>query len=112
MIFVLDDSEERVRWFTKKWGKDNVNYTCNIKEAKNLLNENKYDIIFLDFDLGQKYKSGINVAFYLAKNKLQLESKIVIHSDNPVGSDHMMKILEKEYDVEYNPFSRLIKLLI
>ncbi len=50
-IFLLDDDTRRHRWFVKRFDGDQVDIAENVDEAKNLLQKNSYDAVFLDHDL-------------------------------------------------------------
>jgi hypothetical protein len=50
-IFLLEDDERRCAWFEKRFKGDTLHISCDIEEAKQLLESNTYDSIFLDHDL-------------------------------------------------------------
>ncbi|PYS75025.1 MAG: hypothetical protein DMF73_02235 [Acidobacteria bacterium] len=50
-IFLLEDDERRCAWFEKRFKGDRLDISCDIAEAKELLESNTYDSIFLDHDL-------------------------------------------------------------
>src|SRR5437667_12902644 len=50
-IFLLEDDERRCAWFEKRFKGDRLDISCDIAEAKELLEANTYDSIFLDHDL-------------------------------------------------------------
>ena len=82
MIFILDDDNSRIKKIMKKFGKDNVVYANDPVEAETALRENdKFDIIFLDHDLGGPYTrgpkgDGIDLSRVMAKDNLHTDSFI------------------------------------
>ena len=100
-VFILEDDLERIKWFREELGQRNIKFdlTDNAETAKVLLEENKYDTIFLDHDLGgQVYvnsnepNTGYQVAkmIHTTKNK---DAEIIIHSWNSVGAENMYEVL-------------------
>lgn len=105
-ILILEDDEERMKFFYKKYDKENIDHACNSKDAIAALENNKYDIIFLDHDLGgtqinyDPEDCGTLVAEYLAENPV--DSEIIIHSFNSVAANRMVRILHR-MNVKYIP---------
>jgi len=105
--FILEDSENRMlmfnKWISKKIPSENyeIVHAEHVSEAKQLLFEHKWDIIFLDHDLNHKvfvdssdYDTGFQVAKFIAENLNKIHfNKIIIHSQNPVGAGNMHSIL-------------------
>ena len=50
-VFLLDDDRRRHRWFEKRLEGDEIAIAETVGEARELLEENSYDAIFLDHDL-------------------------------------------------------------
>lgn len=118
-IFVLEDDPERINQFVDRFQElslrlsnleASTNYVVdhdivdNAKEAKELLEKNVYDLIFLDHDLGGKIfvdsdddNTGSEVARWLSSKPMNEnnDSKIIIHSFNPTGADYMNERLDK-----------------
>lgn len=99
-ILVLEDDKTRIGCFKHKLFNHNVDYVETSKEAILLLEDNNtYDAIFLDHDLGGKtmVKSGDNtgyeVAVWLNQHPDKQPNQIIIHSYNPVGRKNMMQVL-------------------
>ena len=103
MIFILDDDNSRIKKIMKKFGKDNVVYANDPVEAETALRENeKFDIIFLDHDLGGPYTrgpkgDGIDLAKVMAKDKLHTDSFIIVHSLNHRGAQDIKICLSKTH---------------
>lgn len=91
-IFVLDDDFDRLPAFRKKW--EDVTHATDPIAAAEILRTQKFDIIFLDHDLGGPYTrgplgDGIDLAKVMAEEKLHVDTPIVIHSLNKVGAYNM-----------------------
>jgi CheY-like chemotaxis protein len=95
-VFVLDDTEDRIRWFRErlpemKWAK-------TAQEAIEILAAETFDMVFLDHDLHwmdagypeRQFGNGKEVARFLAIRKFA--GKIVIHS-HADAAEVMQKIL-------------------
>ena len=54
-IFLLEDDSRRCDWFAKRFKGDQLDISCEIEEAKELLQTRQYDSIFLDHDLQPEY---------------------------------------------------------
>ena len=114
-IFLLDDDRRRHRWFIKRFTGDDVVIAENVSEARNLLQENAYDAIFLDHDLlPEHYESdkhddentGYAIAEFLSTNKsVQSAATIIVHTRNSEGGMRMVEVLRNgQRNVEYVPF--------
>jgi CheY-like chemotaxis protein len=107
-ILIVEDSDERIQQFCS-WLPDAV-ITRTEQEATAVLRKERFDLIFLDYDLGTAYAyesfagapkqvlkdcgSGLGVA----KALLLLGhdgSRVVVHSHNPPGAKNIRKLLPK-----------------
>lgn len=100
-ILVLDDSKSRHEQFRK-----NLPYTWDLwftyeaEECIDLLDTQKWDVLFLDHDLGNRVfcpsdeNSGYAVACWLEEFPSRKPKVIVIHSANPVGARKMWMALK------------------
>ena len=117
-IFILEDSDERIRFFQLKFGRHFLHIAKSAYEAYDILiKENvAWDIIFLDHDLGginvnskemfeknARENNGYNVAKFIAGNNIQYDHAI-IHSVNYEGASQMARVL---HDAQYIPFFNL-----
>lgn len=110
-IIVLEDEFERRKWFSKVFSKDDVTFTCTSKRTIQCLEYEKYDLIFLDRDICDLKDSGEKVALEMMKQKIQLNSTIVIHTMNPYGQKIMKNYLDKYHKTVYViPYTELIKM--
>lgn len=108
-ILVLEDDENRIKWFRQNLIGNVVDFTKDPKEANKWLEEKEYGMIFLDCDLEPEHynnkawvegnfkqfeeSSGIAVAKFLADNPtLNSNSRIIIHSLNPNGAEVMSRL--------------------
>lgn len=95
-VLFLDDNLERHKEFAKGFGDDSneIWYVETASDAIEVLNEIKFDSIFLDHDLGGEYfvpsgdGTGYEVAEWLSEN-LDYNPIIIIHSMNPSGAVNM-----------------------
>jgi CheY-like chemotaxis protein len=83
-VFVLDDTEDRLRWFRERVPQMRCAKTS--AAALEILSTEQFDLVFLDHDLSfmdagfpeRQFGNGKEVARYLAYSKFP--GKIVIHS--------------------------------
>ena len=117
-VFLLDDDRRRHRWFKKRFSGDQMIIAETVAEAKNLLQKDQYDAIFLDHDLlPEHYESkkrddentGYAIARWLSENKrIQTAATIIVHTRNSDGGMRMVELLrENARTVEYVPFPML-----
>jgi len=96
-VFVLEDDEKRVEWINKNFDKRvKMDLVDTADDAINLLRNNKYDIIFLDHDLGGEqmvdsnyHNTGATVAKMIHETENK-NSTVIVHSYNPIGANNMM----------------------
>ena len=118
-VFLLDDDRRRHRWFEKRFEGDEIAIAETVGEARELLEENSYDAIFLDHDLlphhyesdshGDAANTGYAIAEFLTeKNTLQRAATIVVHTRNSdAGIKMVEKLRESGGNAEYVPFPLL-----
>lgn len=102
-ILLLEDSQERRRWFRAQFAGNVLDETLDPDEAVRWLRERAYDYIYLDHDLsdeqaarsaagycGPPEATGYAVALWLAKHpECQPDARIVIHSLNELAARRM-----------------------
>src|SRR5947199_5266685 len=114
-IFLLEDDERRCAWFEKRFKGDTLDISCDIDEAKQLLEANTYDSIFLDHDLMPEHygsdtpddeRTGYAIASFLASRpELQRAATIMVHSFNTDGAMRMVEELRRAgRQADYIPF--------
>lgn len=118
-VLLLDDDTRRHRWFIKRFAGDDVDIAETVDEAKQLLNECRYDAIFLDHDLlphhyesndhGDHANTGYAIAEWLNdRPELQRAATIIVHTRNADAAISMVeKLRESGRNVEYCAFPML-----
>jgi hypothetical protein len=122
-ILILDDNSYRHMEFAHRFADDDRTHCHTYHQAIEALNNDFFDVIFLDHDLGDfhdadKYEgydgklkeyTGLDVAVYIAKDfgkYLNEKPRIVVHSVNPVGAPVMRSVLQDAgFDVVWDPFT-------
>ncbi|PYS86922.1 MAG: hypothetical protein DMF70_01540 [Acidobacteria bacterium] len=114
-IFLLEDDERRCEWFAKRFKGDELDVSCEVEQAKELLQTRTYDSIFLDHDLMPEHygatesddeRTGYAIAAFLASRPdLQRAATIMVHSFNADGAMRMVEELRSAgRQAEYIPF--------
>ena len=118
-VFLLDDDRRRHRWFEKRFDGDALAIAETVDAAKELLEKDTYDAIFLDHDLlphhyesndhGDFANTGFAVAEWLtARPELQRAATIIVHTRNADAAIPMVqKLRETGRSVEYCAFPML-----
>jgi CheY-like chemotaxis protein len=116
-ILILEDNQERIEFF-KRIFKNHELIICElIFSAQEIVQQEEFDIMFLDHDLYKDNIRGIELEItgydfvkFLVKSNLQKHSLIYIHSMNPTGANAMQNLLrDNGYEVLWIPF-HLLKL--
>lgn len=107
-ILILEDDPKRISKFKQNFiGRDvDVTYVEEAIDAINQIKEHKFDILFLDHDLGGKVyepiddpNTGSEVARYINKNPI--DSIVIVHSLSLLGKNNMLNLIK---DSIYLPF--------
>lgn len=118
-VFLLDDDRRRHRWFEKRFSGDTIAIAETVAAAKELLEQENYDAIFLDHDLlPHHYESNdhddfANTGFAIAewlnqRPELQRAATIIVHTRNADAAIPMVqKLRETGRSVEYCAFPML-----
>lgn len=99
-ILFVDDDNTRVAEFRKRNPGHDIVHAPNSLAAFNLLPSTRFDMIFLDHDLGFDQKNGVDdttipIVKHIAANENEfLDCTIVIHSANSIGVANMMSHLK------------------
>ena len=112
-IFVLEDNENRIKFFAKFLRNHDAVIADNVEDAKKILGYKYFDMLFLDHDLGgevlvdsSQENTGYQLVKYIVNKKLQKDSIFVLHSQNPVGAINMLELLKNnKYRVLMKPFT-------
>ena len=113
-IFVLEDDENRQQWFKKTFSEvEEFHMVADAETAKKLLVKFKYDIIFLDHDLGERVyvdssdpETGYQVMLIIP-GSINEDTYIIVHSLNTVGAKNMVNVRPK--NTSYVPYLSLIQ---
>jgi hypothetical protein len=83
-ILILEDDTFRINYFIEKFCNHNLTITESADSAIEYLQEDVFDYIFLDNDLGDGVGCGADVAAYLYNNldNPNNDSIIIVHSWN------------------------------
>jgi CheY-like chemotaxis protein len=117
-VLIVEDDEARCDWFRSRLSGCDLDVTCDVGEACELLAANEYDLILLDHDLREEHyfsdepddeRTGYAVAAWLAARPgAQPLAQIVIHSLNYAGAQRMLEALAGAgFDAECVPFPYL-----
>ena len=110
-IYIVEDSPERMVWFRDTFHDCEIYHTMDVAQACKDIEENEYDIIFLDRDLSHYKHTGEDIAWHMKENELAEKSAIVIHSVNPRGQRNIKKYLDEYHTQVYQiPFTELRKM--
>ncbi len=94
-VFVLEDDSYRANFFLDKFCDYDVVITENAQAAINYLENEAFEYLFLDHDLGEGNGCGLDVAEYLFSNPNNdnNDASIVVHSWNVPAAMKMMSLL-------------------
>ena len=100
-ILILEDNDERVKQFRKNIApRHAIIHTDEAKKTIEYLKKTKFDILFLDHDLGNEIyvdtkdiNTGSEVARWLNKHPEQMPGQVVLHSLNEYGRKNMKALL-------------------
>lgn len=93
-ILFLDDDPYRHGQFTKKQPMGIVTTCWTAEECITLLKTNKWDIVWLDHDLGEGHTGMVVVDFIVALQQEQRPDVVIIHSSNIVARKEMLLRLQ------------------
>jgi hypothetical protein len=104
---VLEDLLPRQLRF-RAWCGSSAKIVNTAAAAIRKLQQEHYDILFLDRDLGPGAGYGEDVCKFLAQTEPRFAGKVYIHSSNHVAAEYMRKILtDARIDVEVTTFDVL-----
>ena len=101
-ILVIEDDHRRIRWFKDQLtGRCDLDIFENAKPGIKAVKAKKYDMIFLDHDLGNRIfvpSEDSNTGYQVAKILKETPNKdthVIVHSFNPEGTDNMVAVIGK-----------------
>jgi len=99
-VLILEDNEDRNVIFRKNLNGVDISITDDVKELKNLLSSSKWDVLFLDHDLGDEINvstdredTGSEVARWLSENPDKIPDIVILHSMNEDGRKNMKRLI-------------------
>jgi CheY-like chemotaxis protein len=105
-ILVIDDEHPRfvkIEAMLSKQGHD-IHYSDGTDALVRIAE--KWDVMFLDHDLGLNYPDGYELAKAISENP---PYQVVVHSMNIVGARNMVNLLKNHvYKVQHIPYSTLV----
>lgn len=106
-ILILEDDLARQEFFKVNLEKHNLTITDSSKVAIEKLSSEKWDILFLDHDLGGQVhvesgeNTGYEVAKFLEENEKFMPPNIIVHSLNPVGAKNIINALPNAFHIPF-----------
>jgi CheY-like chemotaxis protein len=107
-ILIVEDDKTRIKWFKEELIGFKVDIVETAKLGIALCKSRKYDLIFLDHDLGgeiyvpsENENTGYQVAKEIAKS-INEETPIVVHSHNPAGAKNIHGVLNQTQLIPYS----------
>ena len=120
-VLVVEDDSFRIEWFERQFaGIPFLFITKDVDEAITLIRLIKFDMIFLDHDLGdfeevldaqfagQPEPTGLDVAKEIPGTVNQ-ETECIVHSMNPTGAANIIKA--HPHNTTHIPFHLLYKII-
>lgn len=98
-ILVVDDSPERMTNFRGCLSSHDVVYAMGCEEAEPHLSE-RFDLMFLDHDLGDSELTGVHLAKAIAASENAI-TPAILHSANSAGAREMQFYLRNSKIVPY-----------
>jgi CheY-like chemotaxis protein len=108
-ILIIDDEMSRKQFFSDIFKMHTLRFASNTQKAIDLLKDNNdYDLICLDYDLGMENK-GSEIVNYILNKEICKDSEILIHSMNPEGAEKMRVMLSGERPIEVYSYENIVK---
>lgn len=101
---VLEDDTLRIAEFEQRFAERGwtADFADNAIDAVKFIDENDYDIIFLDHDLGGEIyvdsgnkNTGSEVARHMASKETRFSGTVIVHSLNYAGSENIVGTLNR-----------------
>jgi len=103
-ILILEDNDERIKKFKENLSLSDLVIVKEASHAIHKLQNESWDALFLDHDLGGKTyvstndeNTGSAVARWLNQNGDKIPELVMIHSLNPPGQQNMKSLLPSAY---------------
>ncbi len=99
-IFILEDNEHRMVKFRRELIGHQIDHAATVENGTSFVVNNKYDLLFLDHDLGGEEmvdsfadNTGYKLAEFIASFTPNKETPCIVHSCNPAGADNIIRVL-------------------
>lgn len=99
-IFILEDNKFRMVKFRRELIGHIIDHAATVKEGISFIVANKYDLMFLDHDLGGEEmvnsfadNTGYRLAEFIASFTLNKETPCIVHSCNQAGANNILRVL-------------------
>jgi hypothetical protein len=114
-ILILEDSQERIKFFRDKLIQHELFIFEHVKDAEIFIENNQVTMMFLDHDLEGFHHipselpiTGYEFVKFLVEKNLAKETTIIIHSMDVPGAKNMFETLYRnKYRVTVIPFAYL-----
>jgi len=93
-ILIVDDDQKRIDWFFSRFEKHKIAPAKTVEGVKGMIEWDDYDVAFFDHDLGEGGDMIELVRWIIAEGHLK-NTKIVVHSMNPVGASNIVAELTR-----------------
>lgn len=107
-IFILEDNPNRMIKFKRELVGHTIDHADNVLDGIELVMDNKYDLLFLDHDLGGKEMvdsssddTGYQLAKFISSCMSNKDTFCVVHSCNPAGADNMISVLLRAVKIPF-----------
>ena len=113
-VLIVEDDPKRIEQFEKALTKCELFITADTEQAAKWIHEHKFDICFLDHDLGHTSTGARTASVFLPSGKYtgyevacqiseshNKDTKVIIHTWNPAGARNMQGRLVK---AQYLPY--------
>lgn len=99
-IFILEDNPDRMIKFRRELIGHTIDHAETTEQGTSLVVAHKYDLLFLDHDLGGKEMvdssnedTGYQLAKFISSCSPNKDTFCVMHSCNPAGADNMISVI-------------------
>ena len=117
-VLIVEDDAARCDWFRRRLAGCDLDVTCDVGRACEMLARNEYDLILLDHDLREEHyfsdepddeRTGYAVASWLAANAGKHSvANIIVHTRNADGAWRMVSLMrDAGLTAEHIPFPHL-----
>ena len=100
-ILIVEDNEERLKWFREKLAGMEFTICTTPEAALEVLSVYRFNIVFLDHDCVPRFVDPSEIdfeslTFWRVAQRLAVnfDGNVIIHSGNPIGAKRMEKLLQ------------------